>query len=106
MAALKADGMLFRGDLQGEPKPAGRLRCSIVFLSGAPIGTADEAEFRPPLGAASFSIAVSESPQGAKRDERAERDSVQADTGVHHESTAITPPSVRLLGDRDREQRP
>ena len=26
MAAPKADGMLFRGDLQGEPKPAGRLR--------------------------------------------------------------------------------
>ena len=25
MAAPKAGGMLFRGDLQGEPKPAGRL---------------------------------------------------------------------------------
>jgi hypothetical protein len=78
--------MLFRGDLQGEPKPAGRLRCSIVFLSGAPIGTADEAESRPPPGAASFPLAVPESPQGAKRDERAERHSVQADAGFHHES--------------------
>ena len=25
MAAPKADGMLFRGNLQGEPKPAGRI---------------------------------------------------------------------------------
>jgi hypothetical protein len=32
MAAPKADGMLFRGDLQGEPKPAGRLPCSIAFV--------------------------------------------------------------------------
>jgi hypothetical protein len=32
MAAPKADGVLFRGDLQGEPKPAGRLPCSIVFI--------------------------------------------------------------------------
>ncbi len=32
MAAPKADGMLFRGDLQGEPKPAGRLPRSIAFV--------------------------------------------------------------------------
>ena len=32
MAAPKADGMLFRGDLQGEPKPAGRLPCCISFV--------------------------------------------------------------------------
>ena len=61
MAAPKADGMLFRGDLQGEPKPAGRLPCSTA-VSGSPIGTADEAESRPPPGAASFPLAVPESP--------------------------------------------
>ena len=27
MAAPKVDGMLFRGDLEGEPKPAGLERC-------------------------------------------------------------------------------
>ena len=32
MAAPKADGMLFRGNLQGEPKPTGRLLCGIVFV--------------------------------------------------------------------------
>ncbi len=32
MAAPKADRMLFRGDLQGEPKPAGRLPCNIAFV--------------------------------------------------------------------------
>jgi hypothetical protein len=32
MAAPKAGGMLFRGDLQGEPKPAGRLPCSFAFI--------------------------------------------------------------------------
>jgi hypothetical protein len=32
MAAPKADGMLFRGDLQGDPKPAGRLPCSTAFI--------------------------------------------------------------------------
>jgi hypothetical protein len=82
MAAPKADGMLFRGDLQGEPKPAGRLPGSIALVRNQ-AGTADEAESRAPLGAASFPLAVPESPQGAKGDERAERDIVQADSGVH-----------------------
>ena len=108
MAAPKADGMLFRGDLQGAPKPAGRLRCSIVFLPGAPIGTADEAESRPPPGAASFPLAVPESPQGAKRDERAERHSVQADAGFHHESmgsNVISTAISQAVRNRNREQR-
>jgi hypothetical protein len=61
MAAPKADWMLFREDLQGEPKPAGRLPCSIAFVR-EPDGTADEAESWPPLGAASFPLAVPESP--------------------------------------------
>jgi hypothetical protein len=61
MAAPKADGMLFRGDLQGEPKPAGRLPCGIVFVRNQ-TGTADEAESWPPPGAASFPLAVPESP--------------------------------------------
>lgn len=61
MAAPKVDGMLFRGDLEGEPKPAGRLPCSIAFVRNQ-IGTADEAESWPPPGAASFPLAVPESP--------------------------------------------
>jgi hypothetical protein len=61
MAAPKADGMRFRGDLQGEPKPAGRLPCSIAFVRNQ-TGTADEAESRPPLGADCLPLAVPESP--------------------------------------------
>jgi hypothetical protein len=61
MAAPKADGMLFRRDLQGEPKPAGRLPRSIVSVRNQ-TRTADEAESRPLPGAASFPLAVPESP--------------------------------------------
>jgi hypothetical protein len=61
MAAPKAVGMLFRGDLQGEPKPAGRLPYSIAFVRNQ-TGTTHEAESRPPPGAARFSLAVPESP--------------------------------------------
>lgn len=61
MAAPKAAGCFFGGDLQGEPKPAGRLSCSIVFVR-TQTGTADEAESRPLPGAASFPLAVPESP--------------------------------------------
>jgi hypothetical protein len=98
MAVPKADGMLFGGTFRGSRNPQGVCR-AISFFVREPIGTADEAESRPPPGAASFSLAVPESPQGAKEDERAERDSVQADACVHHESmegNVITPPSVKL----------
>ena len=61
MVAPKAGGMLFRGDLQGEPKPAGRLPCSIAFVRNQ-TGTADKAESRPPPGAACLPLAVPESP--------------------------------------------
>jgi hypothetical protein len=53
MAAPKVAGCFFGGDLQGEPKPAGRLPGST--LDWSEIGLA-----RPPLGAACFSLAVPE----------------------------------------------
>ena len=59
MAAPKAGGMRFRGDLQGEPKPAGRLPERPLDLPGMDC-SADEAESRPLPGAASFSLAVPE----------------------------------------------
>jgi hypothetical protein len=61
MAAPKAAGCFFGGDLQGEPKPAGHLPCNIVIVR-IRIGTTDEAESRLPPGAASLSLAVPENP--------------------------------------------
>ena len=59
MAAPKGTGCFFGGDLQGEPKPAGRLPGS--SLDWLEIDwPEDEAESRPPLGAACLSLAVSE----------------------------------------------
>jgi hypothetical protein len=59
MAAPKVAGCFFGGDLQGEPKPAGRLPGS--SLDWLEIDwPEDEAESRPPLGAACLSLAVSE----------------------------------------------
>jgi hypothetical protein len=59
MAAPKVAGCFFGGDLQGEPKPAGRLPCSIVFVTNQ-TGAANEAESRPLPGAACTSLAVFE----------------------------------------------
>jgi hypothetical protein len=66
MAAPKAGGMRFRGDLQGEPKPGGRLPECSLDLPGMDC-SADEAESRPPPGAACPSLAVSERTSRAGR---------------------------------------
>ena len=64
MAAPKPGGMLFRGNLQGEPKPAGRLTKPLAGVSGI---NRDVRRSRIPSGAGRglFSFAMAE---------RAERD--------------------------------
>ncbi len=59
MAAPKVVGCFFGGDLQGEPKPAGRLPGSSPDWLEID-WPEDEAESRLPLGAACISLAVSE----------------------------------------------
>jgi hypothetical protein len=59
MAAPKAAGCFFGGDLQGEPKPAGRLPGRMLGFSEMEL-PGSEAESRPPPGAACFSLAVPE----------------------------------------------
>jgi hypothetical protein len=59
MAAPKVAGCLFGGILQGEPKPAGRLPGSSLDWLEIDCPE-DEAESRPPLGAACLSLAVPE----------------------------------------------
>ena len=59
MAAPKEAGCFFGGDLQGEPKPAGRLP-GRTQIGQNRTGSADEAESRLPLGAACLSLAVPE----------------------------------------------
>jgi hypothetical protein len=59
MAAPKGAGCFFGGDLQGEPKPAGRLPGSSPDWLEID-WPEDEAESRPPLGAACLSLAVTE----------------------------------------------
>jgi hypothetical protein len=61
MAAPKAAGCFFGGTFRGSRNPQGVCR-AVSPLSGSPIGTADEAESWPPPGAASFPLAVPESP--------------------------------------------
>jgi hypothetical protein len=66
MAAPKAGGMRFRGDLQGEPKPVGRLPEGLLDLSGMD-WSGRRGRIPPGAGRGQFSLAVPERTGRGKR---------------------------------------